>query len=243
MTQQTLAEPVNQLPRARAPRRWGRVASVLLWLAGALIVLTAFYLWAIFPWMARWGATDAEVRASYPGDDLVANAGFITTRAVTVRATPAQIYPWLVQLGVDRGGMYSLLWVENLMGLHVKNTDRIHEEWQNLQVGDLVRFTPEDYFLNPGPSLWVKQMEKDHALVFCFGMETEMPDRCTDTWQFVLTPQADGTTRLILRSQSAAGEGMSASAGKIFQGLTFIMERAMLLNIRERAEQLALASR
>jgi hypothetical protein len=239
MTQQTLAEPVGQFPRARAPRRWGRIASLLLWMAGVVAVLIGAYLWVVFPWMTRWGATDAEIEASYPGDALVADAGLVTTRAVTVGATPAQIYPWLVQLGVDRGGMYSLLWVENLMGLHVQNADRIHEEWQNLQVGDLVRFTPEDYFLNPGPGLWAKQMEKDQALVFCFGMETEMPDPCTDTWQFVLTPQADETTRLLLRSQSAADAGMNASAGKVFQGLTFIMERAMLLNIRDRAEQLA----
>jgi hypothetical protein len=239
MTQQTLAEPVGQFPRAHAPRRWRRIASVLLWIVGIGVILTGFYLWMLYPWMTRWGATNAEVETSYPGDDLVADAGLVTTRAVTVQATPAQIYPWLVQLGVDRGGMYSLLWVENLMGLHVKNADRIHEEWQTLQVGDLVRFTPEEYFLNPGPGLWVKQMEREQALVFCFGMETEMPDPCTDTWQFVLTPQADGTTRLILRSQSAAGAGMSASAGKVFQGLTFIMERSMLLGIRERAEQLA----
>jgi hypothetical protein len=242
MTQQTLAEPVGQFPRARAPYRWRRFATLLLWIAGIVAVLSGVYLWVVSPWMADWGATTAEVEASYPGDDLIAKTGLVTTRGVTVKATPAQIYPWIVQLGVDRGGMYSLLWVENLIGLHVENADSIHEEWQNLQVGDLVRFTPKDYFLNPGPGLWVKQMEKDHALVFCFGMETEMPDPCTDTWQFVLSPQADGTTRLILRGQSATGAGMSASAGKVFQGLTFIMERAMLLGIRDRAEQLAAGS-
>ena len=169
---------------------------------------------------------------------MAPNAAVTTTHAVTVDARPDQVYPWIVQLGVNRGGMYSLEWVENLMGLRVKNADSIHPEWQSLQVGDLVRFTPEDYFLNPGPGLWVKQMEQDSVLVFCFGMENTPPDPCTQTWQFVMTPQADGATRLVLRSQSVGGTGVAGVFGKLFQGLWFIMERAMLLGIQQRAEQL-----
>jgi hypothetical protein len=161
---------------------------------------------------------------------------------VTVKATPAQIYPWIVQLGVDRGGMYSVEWIENLLGLKVKTADRIHEEWQNLQVGDLVRFTPEDYILNPGPGLWVKQMEQDRFIVFCFGMETEPPDPCTNTWQFVLVPQDGSTTRLILRGQNVGSAGVGAFFAKLFQGAWFIMERAMLLGIQERAEHLAVTT-
>ena len=117
MTQQTLADPAGPSIRTRKLRRFGRVAKALLWIAGVVAVLTGVYLWVIYPWMVRWGATDAEIKAAYPGDELVPNASLITTRAITVQATPAQIYPWIVQLGVDRGGMYSLLWVENLMGL------------------------------------------------------------------------------------------------------------------------------
>lgn len=204
-------------------------------MAGLLVI----YLWLVYPWMNRWGATDAEVKATYPGDDLVPNSAVTTTRAVTVKATPAQIYPWIVQLGVDRGGMYSLEWVENLMGLKVKNADHIHPEWQSIQVGDLIRFTPEDYLLNPGPGLWVEQMETDKTVVFCFGMENERPEPCTNTWQFILEAQADGTTRLILRGQNIGASGIGAFASRLFQGPAFVMERQMLLGIKERAEQLA----
>ena len=78
---------------------------------------------------------DAELAASLPGDGLVPIASAITNRAVTVNAAPEQIYPWLVQLGVDRGGMYSVLFVENLMGLHVTNAETIHPEWQTARRG------------------------------------------------------------------------------------------------------------
>lgn len=67
------------------------------------------------------GRTAVEVEASLPLDELVANAWLTITRAVTVNASPAEIYPWIVQMGVDRSSVYSLLWVENLMGLRVKD--------------------------------------------------------------------------------------------------------------------------
>jgi hypothetical protein len=242
MTQQILAEPVGPITQSHRPNRFGRIAKVLIWVVGIIAVLIGFYLWIVYPWMNHWGATDAEVKATFPGDELVPNASVTTTRAITVQAAPAQIYPWIVQLGVDRGGMYSIEWIENLMGLRVKNADRIREEWQNLQVGDLVRFTPKDYFLNPGPGLWVKQMVQNRVIVFCFGMETELPDPCTQTWQFILEPQMDGATRLVLRGQTVGNTGVGAFFGKLFQGPTFIMERAMLQMLKQRAEQLAATS-
>ena len=42
----------------------------------------AAYVFAIRPWHRRWGATDEEVAVSMPGDDLVPDANFYTTRAI-----------------------------------------------------------------------------------------------------------------------------------------------------------------
>jgi proline iminopeptidase len=59
------------------------------------------------PRLIRWGATDEEVTAPYPGADLVRDGERGATMAVTIEAPPDQVWPWLIQLGGDRGGWYS----------------------------------------------------------------------------------------------------------------------------------------
>jgi hypothetical protein len=138
--------------------------------------------------------------------------------------------------------MYSYLWVENwLLRLGVQNTDEIRPEWQTLNVGDFIRFTPKDFALNPGPGLYVLAMEPNRALVGCFGMEQTAPDcSLSATWQFVLDPQADGSTRLILRSRNAdLGSALVANGAKFANVFQFYMERKMLIGIKQRAEMLA----
>jgi hypothetical protein len=223
-----------RIPRKRRP--WLRIAA---WIIGIPVLALAAYFWIAWPWLSRWGATDADIRQTMPGDELVPSPAFVTTKAVSVQAPPEAIWPWLVQLGVDRGGMYSYLWVENwLLRLGVQNSDEIRPEWQDLRVGDFIRFTPPDYALNPGPGLYVIAVEPNRALIGCFGMENSSPD-CTKsgTWQFVLAPQSDGATRLILRSNSAdTGSTLAIVGGKVAQASVFYMERKMLLEIKERAE-------
>jgi hypothetical protein len=183
--------------------------------------------------MSTWGATRAERQKELPGDDLVPTANLQTTKGLTIEARPEDIYPWLLQLGVDRGGMYSYDWLENLFGLNVHTLDTIVPEYQNAQVGDFWRFTPKDYVLNPGPGLFVKELRPNAAVLLCFGMENKPDDACIDSWQFVLEPQADGTTRLLLRSRMAMKPELPI---KLTYFIQFLMERKMLLEIRERAE-------
>ncbi len=59
------------------------------------------------PWYGRWGATPDEVALSLPGDDLVENPRLASTRAITIRATPDEVWPWIAQIGQGRGGFYS----------------------------------------------------------------------------------------------------------------------------------------
>jgi hypothetical protein len=55
-------------------------------------------------WHQRWGATDEEVAARMPGDELIESAAFTATRAITVSAPPREIWPWLAQVGFGRAG-------------------------------------------------------------------------------------------------------------------------------------------
>jgi hypothetical protein len=180
------------------------------------------------PWMDRWGATDAEISAVFPGDELVPVPASTVNRAVTIDATPEQIYPWIVQIGAQRGGWYSYDWLEtNLLRCPIVNVDRLHPEWQGLKVGDEVKMCPGQF----GPPPYITaQLEPDRAVV----LGHQENGRWVETWQFVIQPQPDGSSRLITRSRTTVSGGFWAV---IHPGI-FIMERGMLLGIKERAESL-----
>jgi hypothetical protein len=116
----------------------GVIAVVIL----AVILLT--------PWMNRWGATKAEIQATYPGDALLKAPASLVNRAITIHASAGQVYPWIKQLGAARGGFYSHTWLETyLLNCKLVNADRIHPEWQGLQVGDQVKMCPGSF--GPAP--------------------------------------------------------------------------------------------
>lgn len=191
-----------------------------------LAVIAIALLVVLTPWMDRWGATESEIAASYTGDDLVPAPRVFYNRAITIHATPEEIYPWLVQLGAERGGMYSYSWFEtNILQCELINADRIHEEWQDLKVGDQVKMCPGK---SGPPPYEVALLEPDRAVVLGHYEN----GKWVDVWQFILVPQTDGTTRLVLRSRDT-------KTGFIWDAVRpgeFIMSRGMLLGIRERAE-------
>ena len=198
-------------------------------------VLTVIILIAFMPWMDRYGATDQEITASLTGDELVPNPRITYTWAISINAPPEEIYPWIVQLGADKGGMYSYTWLESLIQCPQTNADRIHEEWQELKVGDKVLMCPDE---NMPPAYEVAMIEQDHVIVL--GHKRSSPadkenDSWVEIWQFNLVPQDDGTTRLVIRSRSAA-EGWFWDAMRPGE---FIMMRGMMLGIKERAEGMA----
>jgi hypothetical protein len=187
----------------------------------AVVILTR-------PWHLRWGSSDAELRATLPGDDLVPNPHYTIQHAVTVHATPDSVWPWLVQLGQDRGGFYSYAWLERLVGDDIRNANRIHPEWQTLRTGDLVRATQPDYLggvFGSNVGWRVTRLEPNRVLVL-------------GGWgAFVLEP-ANGSTRLIVRTRGAGKPNVAlAPFGLlVFEPAHFIMQRRMLLGIKERAE-------
>ena len=78
--------------------------------------MAATYLLALRPWLRRWGATDDEVARALPGDELVPDPAIDSTWSVTIDAPAEDVWPWLAQIGQDRGGFYSYEWLENLAG-------------------------------------------------------------------------------------------------------------------------------
>lgn len=205
--------------------------------------LGAAYLAVIRPWFLRWGATEDEVLLSLPGDELVADAPYESTRAITIAAPVDAVWPWLAQFGQGRGGLYSYDWLENLLGCDIHSVDRVIPEYQDLKVGDTVRLVCENY---PVPLVFeVARVEPGQHLVLrtpgdpTANIEAGFPDA---SWAFVLQPVDPDTTRLIVRWRADYKQGDLAVALWNHYGIEpvhFIMEQKTMRGIKERAEKLA----
>lgn len=179
-------------------------------------VATTLYALVIRPWHLRWGAEPGDEERQLPGDELLPQGGKQILHAVTINAPVEEVWPWLAQLGQDRGGFYSYEWLENLAGCEMKNADRVHTEWQHRELGEIVH-------LHPAGGLRVSVFEPGRAL----GLEG---------WgTFALEPLAADRTRLIARGSVPRGAA-AASYVALMEIPHFLMERRMLLGIKERAE-------
>jgi hypothetical protein len=190
------------------------------------------------PWQHRWGASDEEVKRTLPGDELVSNADIVETRVVTIKATPAAIWPWLVQIGQGRAGYYSYERLENLAGLKMKNAEGINPDWQHPQIGDIVPAEPG------GKGFKVLALEPERALVLggregdtgVFEGFTQMFPEFS--WAFVLVPLDSEHTRLISRLRVLSRPSFwNRWTGIFFEPIEFLMTSRMLLGIKKRAEQ------
>jgi hypothetical protein len=204
---------------------------------GAIGVLISHF--ALPRWLGTWGTTAHEQTMPVPGDDLTPKDAAQQTMAVSINARPDQIWPWLVQMGIDRAGLYSWLWVENgLMRLGATNADEIHPEWQDLKIGDVMAFTPEHY---PGGRRGPKvvAIQPEHSLVL--DSSPGAPHGTIfATWQFLLTSTDDGRTRLLMRSRADRRRPLGLRVMDfVLQPGYLLMDRAMLLGIRSRAERIA----
>jgi len=176
---------------------------------------------------AKWGSTDAEVQRSLPGDDLVPHLKGGYTHAVTILASADKVWPWLVQIGQGRGGFYSYDWLENLAGCDIHSMDTIMPELQYLEIGDSVPMHPK-----MGSPYKVNSIEAGRALVLLLRDKTQV-----GSWVFFLEELDEWTTRLVSRSRNDWNRSLTnALVFGIFGPISLVMDRKMLLGIKQRAE-------
>jgi len=211
-----------------------KALSRLIGLSAAGVATGIAYVASIRPWHMQWGATPAEVRRPLPGDELIANPKQVSTRAITITASAAQVWPWLVQLGQGRGGFYSYDWMENLAGCEIHTANRVIPELQQVAVGDRVRLGPEGY-----PFYTVAGIEPERAFLLRAAAPEGQEPPIDETWLFYLDEIAPNWTRLIVRNR----RNFTRSVGNLLmwrglvEPLHFIMEQRMLQGIKARAEQ------
>jgi hypothetical protein len=186
----------------------------------------------------RWGATPEEHAEALPGDELIPEPAGVTTRAVTVDAAPAEVWAWLVQIGQDRGGMYSYDWLENIFGLDIHSTREIRAEWQHPHVGDRVVLVRPGYAgMAAGYAMRIERIDPPRSLV----LRQKPPEHPWDAiWSFHVRPLVGGGCRLISRGRSHRHEGahgaLDVAFDAVMEPVTWFMTRKMLLGIKERAE-------
>jgi hypothetical protein len=177
-----------------------------------------------------WGATQDEAERTLPGDELLEQADIVSTRAIAIDAPAAAVWPWLVQMGPGRAGAYTYDWIENLLGLDMHSADTIVPELQHLEVGEVLPVTRGE-----GTGMRVERLEPEHVLA------TRSEDGRW-VWSFVLA-EDDGVTRLVSRNRISTGA--LSQGGKLGMAVmepgSLVMERKMLLGIKQRAERLAAA--
>ena len=191
-------------------------------------VVVAYWL-AVRPLFFRWGAPRADLARVMVGDGAVIDPAYSATLAVTVDARPEQVWPWLVQMGYRRGGLYSYDWLDRLFGyLDRSSADRVLPECQTLAVGDEIP-------MGRGQGFPVTALEPARALVL-----SGKGDGFAWAWQFGLFPLSDDRTRLVSRNSVRTPPTAAAWLFmRVIEPAAFLMTRRMLLGLKRRAEGLA----
>ena len=200
-------------------------------LAGLVLALTLLYWFPIRRVFGRWGATAADLTRPMRGDAILAEPSQCATLATDIAAPPCAVWPWLIQMGYGRGGLYSYDWLDRLFGyLDSPSAERILPEFQHLSVGDEIP-------VGGGPGFPVAAIEPGRELVL-----SGSADGVTWVWQFGLYPEGDTHTRLVsrscLRAPRTIGWWLFMRA---MEPAAFLMTRRMLIGIKRRAEALAVS--
>ena len=139
------------------------------------------------PWAINWGATDDEINRTMPGDEMVQNPTFNATRAVTIKAQPEEIWPWILQMGYKKAGFYCYDWFDND---GIPSAERIMPEYQSLKVGDLI---PLSVFV------YVKVVELTQNQSMLWVFEEGCGPWTGSTWAWELYQKDPQHTRLLTR--------------------------------------------
>ena len=198
-----------------------------------LVILTfaVLYWFPIRRWMSRWGTTPSDLTQAMAGDGLLVNPTYSGTMAVIVNAMPEHVWPWLLQIGYKRGGLYSYDWLDRLFGyLDRPSATRILPEFQHLAVGDEIP-------LGRGPSWPVAALEPNRALV----LDMRNMGAFDWVWQFGLYAVDEKRTLLVSRSCVRTKTFTARLLTYAIEPAGFLMTRRMLLGLKQRAEALRAA--
>jgi hypothetical protein len=185
----------------------------------------------------RSGASLQEARALLPGDRVVLDPLWESTRAVTIDAPPSAVWPWIVQMGFPayRAGWYTPYWLDRLQwGIKARSADHIRPDLQKLEVGDRVPDSVDwsAYFTVAG-------VEPERALVLHSTRHLLKPMRAIEfSWAFILEPAGAEQTRLLMRARARCEPRYAWTLlGSLIGIGDYVNASAMLRGIKQRSER------
>jgi hypothetical protein len=207
-------------------------------LAGCLASLLLGFFVVVRPWYRTWGA-DADVQqAALPGDHLLFQGKPRETRAIVIAAPAQSVWPWVAQIGQDRGGFYSFELLEDLAGCEMTNLGYLVPALQHWKTGDKLWMYPPAKAGGIGQAPLALHAP-GHALVFYTRRPgTSLSDPPDGTWAFVVEPIDGGHARFIMRGRGRGSLGLLGAAFErsVFEPIHFAMERKMMEGVKARAE-------
>lgn len=205
--------------------------------AMVLDLLTPF----LRPARSHWGLDESTASRRHPGDDLVAEPRWGWTHGVEIEAPAEDVWPWVAQIGADRGGFYSYQWLENLAGCDVRNAEVVRPEWAH-RVGSALSLHPK------APPMSVVAMEAGRWLVAHAPADPSARASgrpwVAASWLLMVEALGADRCRFVSRFRSACSPDLATrleNGPYVAESIGFVMDRKMLLGVRERAERAARA--
>jgi hypothetical protein len=225
--------------RAEGTLRGDDLRDVVEGAGGAALVAAALLTPFLRRWRTRWGLDPETAERPLPGDELVASPRWSWTHGVEIDAPGEAVWPWIAQIGADRGGFYSYQWLENLAGTGVRNAEAIHPEWQAKEGDGLL--------LHPGtPPLPVVRVEPGRLLLAFAAADPEARARgrpwVEASWLFLVEPLGEDRSRFVSRFRADCSDDIPTRLGfgpTLVEPIGFVMDRRMLLGVKERVERAA----
>jgi hypothetical protein len=210
--------------------------------AAAIGLATSAYRFVVRPKLLTWGSDPRDLDREWPGDSFTPVPHSVATRAIEIDAAPADVWPWILQIGQDRGGFYSYTWLENLFGAQISNTESLEAEYQNRKVGDTVWLAARRAY-GGRARMVIAKLEAPRAMVLVYPNDANIfigeGRALYGTWAFILDPIDENRTRLIMRTR--AGEWDSQMHRLLdfafWEPAHFLMETRMMRTIKELAER------
>jgi hypothetical protein len=205
-----------------------RLFRIIIGFAILILVYKSIFL----PRLLSFGASKEEFDMILPGDEVVQSKDYKNTLAITVNKPPSAVWPWIAQMGLNKGGFYSYTLLENMFGCKLYNADRIHPEWQNPKPGDYEGVCQSAVNKNmPG---WIVAIVQPSKSFVWKGQEGE--------WMMGLYIDSinSHSSRLLTRMLYKSPEKFSISWWMEkcwFEWAHCVMQNGMINGIKERAER------
>jgi hypothetical protein len=185
----------------------------------------------------RWGIDRRSAAQALPGDELVPLPRWSWTHGVEIDAPPSAVWPWVAQIGADRGGFYSYQWLENVAGCQLRNAETVHPEWE-LQAGQALVLHPAV------PPLPIAAVDRGRYLVAHApappGAKVDGRPWVEASWLFLIEASGAGCSRLVSRYRAACSDDLRTRLSfgpALVEPIGSEMDRRMLLGVKARVER------